>query len=393
MLWKNLKLATKMYISFGGVALIALFLGLFGYYGAERSEQAVHEIGIVRLPSVENLLVIQKNAVALKVVQRTLFDLGLSREERNRQYNDIGKIREEYQAAWQIYEPLPQTPKEAEVWKQFVPAWEQWRLLNNTFFEKMRYLDDLDLGNSLELSEDIKTFIGDHNRLEANILKLIQNGEPFDGGENHTQCNYGKWIANFKTKNPQMLKVIKETEIPHAKTHKSVKQIKKFIETGQFDQAKYVYQDVFVPNMKETLSQFDKILHISSEAYEQLLEIEHFALNDIRAAESKAIDLLGRVVAINKEQAALEVERANHFGERQRQISLIAVVSGTLLAMLIAFLITRAITRSLKNAVVVCEELSRGNLAVDILVDSKDEISNFRLGFCINGLKFILLNF
>lgn len=373
MLWKNLNLAIKMYLSFGSIALIVLFIGLFGYYASEKSKQTVHEIGMLRLPSVESLLVIQKNAVALKVVQRTLLDLGLSREERDRQYSDVGTIREKYQAAWQIYEQLPQTPEEAEVWKQLVIAWEQWRSLNKIFFEKMRHLDDLDLGDPQELSEHIKTFIGDHNRLEANILKLIQNGEPFDGGENHATCNYGTWVTNFKTSNPQMLQFIKETANPHAKTHESVKQIKELIQTGQIDQADYVYRNVFAPSMKETLALFHQILQLASGASEQLLEIRSFALDDIREAEAKAAELLDRIVAINTEVASHEVVSAYQFGERQLLISLIAMVSGTLLAMLIAFLITRAITQPLKNAVAVCEELSRGNLAVDIQVDSKDE--------------------
>ncbi|MBM9514896.1 methyl-accepting chemotaxis protein [Desulfogranum marinum] len=372
-MWKNLKLATKLYFSFGSIALIAMFLGLFGYYGAVKNEQSIDEIGIVRLPSVESLLIIKENANALKVVQRTILDFGLERKERERQYTDIGKIREEYQAAWQVYEPLPQTPEEADVWKQFVPAWEQWRSENNTFFDSARLIDGLDLGDPAALTNHIQTFIGDHNRLEARILKLIQNGEQFDGGDNPITCNFGTWVAGFKTSNPQMRQLIEETAGPHTKTHESVKQIKELVASGQADQADYVYRNVFAPNVKETLARFAKILHLAEEAQEQLHEIRHFALNDLREVEKKAIDLLDRLVAINNEVAEHEVESAHHFAVRQAFISAVAALAGVLMAALIAFLITRAITRPLTKAVAVCEELAQGNLTVDIQVDSKDE--------------------
>lgn len=371
---KNLNLASKMYLSFGFVTLIALFLGLFGYYGAGKSNEIVDEIGNVVLPGVESLLIIQKNTVDMKVVQRTLLDLGLDRKERDRQYDDVNKIRERYQTAWQIYESLPHAPEEAEAWQQFVTAWEQWRSFNNTFFEKMRHLDELGLGDLLELSGHVKAFIGDHHRLEANVLKLVQNGELFEGGENHTQCNYGLWVANFKTNNTQLNDIIDKTSIIHAKTHESVAQIKELIKTGQKEQAEYVYRSIFAPNIKETLTQFNQILNLSSEAINLLREVRHLALNDVRDAGAKAGDLLDRLVKINIKQASLEVEDANMFIELQQKISLIAVASGTILATLIALLITRAITRPLKNAVVICEELSHGNLTMDIQISSKDEI-------------------
>ncbi len=39
---KNFKLATKLYLSFGGIAPVTLFLGLFGYYGCLQScERAI----------------------------------------------------------------------------------------------------------------------------------------------------------------------------------------------------------------------------------------------------------------------------------------------------------------------------------------------------------------
>ncbi len=40
--------------------------------------------------------------------------------------------------SWKIYEPLPQTVKESEVWKKFVPAWEAWKKDHKKYLEMTR---------------------------------------------------------------------------------------------------------------------------------------------------------------------------------------------------------------------------------------------------------------
>lgn len=56
---QQMKLGTKLLLGFSAVAVITLVVGIVGYYGAVKGEVSVEEIGGVRLPSVENLLVIK----------------------------------------------------------------------------------------------------------------------------------------------------------------------------------------------------------------------------------------------------------------------------------------------------------------------------------------------
>jgi len=60
--------------SFLATAAITLGLGLVGYYGTVKSNEAIYEIGRVRLPSVQSLLVISKSAESIQVAQRTLLN-------------------------------------------------------------------------------------------------------------------------------------------------------------------------------------------------------------------------------------------------------------------------------------------------------------------------------
>ena len=138
----NLKLGTKMMAAFSLVASIALGLGLLGYYGLVKSEAQIDEVGKVRLPSVETLQVIKINANEIISATRTLLIKDLDKDQRQRQYETIAKAREQYEAAWETYEPLPQTPEEAELWRQFVPVWQRWREASSTFLEFSHKIDD-----------------------------------------------------------------------------------------------------------------------------------------------------------------------------------------------------------------------------------------------------------
>ena len=138
---KQMKLGSKLLAAFSMVSLIVLLLGLVGYYGTVRSDKTVHDIGSEKLPAVENLLIIKVEAERIRGSMRTLAIPGLSRQVRERQYQDLAASRERYEKAWRVYEPLPKTAEEARVWKEFVPAWNAWREANNQAVELSRKLD------------------------------------------------------------------------------------------------------------------------------------------------------------------------------------------------------------------------------------------------------------
>ena len=259
---KNLKLGAKMMTAFGLVATITLGLGLLGYYGLVQSEKHIDEVGVVRLPSVESLLVIKLSAEEVASSTRTLLIPGLNKERRELQYAGIAKSSEQYQAAWKIYEPLPQTPEEAELWRLFVPAWQRWRESTSAF---------LDLSRKIDVA-----------------------------------------LASY--------------------------------DSAQIRQA------------EEWLRQGTEQILVENEA----LEVE-------------ANELLDKLVTLNRDLAAKEVEAAHVEAKRLEIISLAAGGAGVVLALFIAVVATRAITRPLARAVGVADELSRGNLTVTIQAESRDE--------------------
>jgi methyl-accepting chemotaxis protein len=138
------------------VALVALALvGAAGWVGLENTGAALAEVGKIRMPSVLGLEIINEAQTAAR-----------SNNRKASQYENDYKaqalftqILKDREAIWKrvdegfkIYEPLPQSAEEAEVWKQFVKEWADWKdsdvkiskiiesLANNTDEQKQKAL-------------------------------------------------------------------------------------------------------------------------------------------------------------------------------------------------------------------------------------------------------------
>lgn len=113
--------------AFMGVAAITMILGVVGYYGIDKEGKAINELGGVRLPSVESMLIVSEGQTAVDTTESALLSRAIDLQTRQQKYKDFEDIWQRIEAAWKTYEPLPQTPEEAATWKEFVPAWNAWK--------------------------------------------------------------------------------------------------------------------------------------------------------------------------------------------------------------------------------------------------------------------------
>ncbi|MFA5903625.1 MAG: MCP four helix bundle domain-containing protein, partial [Desulfobacula sp.] len=310
---QHMKLGTKLMLGFSLVAMITLVLGVIGYYGAVKGEKSVQEIGAVRLPGIDSLLDIEGEAQAIRGTLRTLMIPGLPKEVRERQRGNLAKSGNAYEAAWKIYEPLPQTPEEAMVWKDFVPAWDAWRAENNKFMETMEQWEKLGMSDPMALGRTVESLTKDHYRLLERILTLMNMNKTFDGGEDHTACNAGKWMASFKSDNPALMAEIKTMQDPHKRFHEAVKKIKEAHDKGSGGETD-IYTREMVPAMQEVFRSFEGIIRIIDEAIVLSEQARDQLLGPVTVKMRTAQELLGKVVEINQTVAAEEVKVAHAQG-------------------------------------------------------------------------------
>jgi len=116
------------------VALAALLgTGLAGWLGLRGTTASIHEIGDVRLPAVEGLLILSEGQTAKRAAN--LLTLTWENDYKAQaNFERVLKAREaawkRIDAGWKLYMPVPQTPEEAVLWNQFLKEWDAWKALN-----------------------------------------------------------------------------------------------------------------------------------------------------------------------------------------------------------------------------------------------------------------------
>ena len=71
----------------------------------------------------------------------TLVNPLLTQEERQKQYDNLTKAREDYQRAFKNYEALPKTEEQKKLWQDLVNLTMEWKKENDKFFQLSRELD------------------------------------------------------------------------------------------------------------------------------------------------------------------------------------------------------------------------------------------------------------
>ncbi len=353
----QMKLSTKLIGGFCVVAAIAAIIGGIGWYGASSLNHEMHEIGDVRLPSIENLLAVEREAEHITGIMRTLALPGLSRERAEQYIADLGASRERYDRAWNVYEPLPQTPEEAQLWNQFVPAWEAWRVENNRALELRREFDAAGIPDPMELRGDLESFTKDHYILVQNTLHLLGREEHFEGGDDHTACNAGRFFAGFTTDNPELAQIVRQFDEPHRQFHQAIGRIQQAVARGDTEEAQRIYEQDMLPSMERVFGEFGTMLEVADNSNELLIRARDHLLGPVYDRSREATALLGQIVALNQEIAAEAVQNADTVAARAIFMTVAAVVVGVVAALGFGLFLATTISRALKRII---DNLSSG---------------------------------
>ncbi|MGB3222824.1 MAG: methyl-accepting chemotaxis protein [Desulforhopalus sp.] len=373
-MFKNLQLTTKMFLSFGFVTLISVSLGILGYYGAVKSDKAIEEVGMVRLPGVQSLQIIKTSVNGLNSAMANLLIPGLDKELHQHQYDNINKARETYEVAWKTYESLPHSLEESELWEQLGVEWQKWRESNGVYLDLLHEVDSLDLGNHVELWKNLEKFRGDHYKVATNVLKLLKDGKSFDGGDDQHACNFGKWLATFETSNPQMKQVLQDILPMHDRFHKRVQKVKKLATEGKTDEASSFYTTQIVASMESTFGEFNKMIDLAKNADDSHKEAAHQLLEIAHEHQINATNLLDKIISLNGEISTHTVNTSKHNAKLLETVILFAVGIGVVLALFCAILVTKGITGPVQKVVAFVDKVAKGDFTSTLVIDQQDEV-------------------
>jgi len=358
----------KLILSFLGIALVGLITGAFAYYGNSIGEKAIHEIGSVRLPGVDSLLTIEREAEIIRGSLATLSIAGLDEATRASQYTNIEESRTRYQSAVAIYTSLPQTAEEATLWKQFVPAWTAWQQSNDEYLELNHHIDDNGIADPEQLGRLFEQFIKDHYVLAHRIVEmLLLNSPSFDGGEDAPTCNLGLWMATFKTTNPDLLTALDRIKAHHVRFHELVHEIKKLMSEGKREEAVALYQKDMIHLMQENIFMYLKtMLYVAKDSITLAEQGKELLLGASRQHQESALTLLERIVHLNQNFAKEVSRQANVQMAFYKLLTLVAVVSGMVLSVVFGLFSSHSIARPLQRIASHLQIMAHGDFSAEV---------------------------
>jgi methyl-accepting chemotaxis protein len=360
----------KLVGAFFGVAAVTLALGIVGYYGTYTGGTLVNAIGKTHLPGVDSLLLVKEAASRIKVAQRTLLAADTDAELTKRQYDNIAKAREQYEAALKVYESLVHAEEEAALWNQFVTPWQEWRNANNEFIQFRKTFEQKGIGNAAQLRQDIERFLAGHYKLLWQISDMLHSKPPIEGGDDPHKCAFGQWVATFKTENPVLQSAVADAADPHNRFHASVGRIKQLLKDGKAKEALDLYASETSPLVDRLALQFDRMRKESEEADKLFARANEQSMTKCRKAELESNAVLEKLVEAKRQMAADAVMLAESQSRTLKATMIVAMVTGVLLAMGCGLVISRGINKVLTR---IATGLGEGAAQVN---DAADQVAS-----------------
>jgi methyl-accepting chemotaxis protein len=349
-MFRRVRLSVKLIAGFVAVAAIATVIGIVGLTGLRNSKAQIVDMGTRRLPGVQNLMQISNCLEQIRVAQRTLFSPGISPADRVKQYEEIAAARKVYVQAIKGYEELSRDEEEERLWGQFKQEIAQAKVANDAFFSLCQQIEKIDILNPQTLTALLGGFIQDHYVLKDRVAAFVRKQQGFEGGEDATACNFGKWLSQFKTQNPVLQSVLQEMAEPHRQLHTLVHQVKEAVNAGNMQEAVQIHErmETLLVGTFAKFEQMRKEIDGASRLHEQAIAQLFGPCIEGQARVQGGLD---KIIAINAAAAGATVSQATASSARNGMIMLVSLVIGVVTAVFLGVFLSIGITRPINRII------------------------------------------
>jgi methyl-accepting chemotaxis protein len=331
------------------------------------------------MPSVQYLLEVESGIERVMVAMRTILNPNLTVEQRAEQK----KIMEEAQAAYSLsmaeFEKLPMTSEEEVLWNQFKEALQSLKKSNEAFEADVETLNKIDIHYPMEFLKDLERFEKDHYALQVKVTNAMQTSTVFDGGDDHTACNLGKWIPTLKTSNSEINTNIANMREHHNQFHSSVHDIMEMLRRGNRSGAQAIYTRQMMPAAQEVFKYFEVLNNKATDAMHLFAEMEKIQMTNAAKQLKIVQDNIDKLTHINIGIANDEADRGGIAVTASNIMMIFAILIGLAVAVFLSLFISNMITGGIDKGVVLAETVARGDLTVEVdndLLNQQDEIGH-----------------
>lgn len=378
MRFKDLKMRTKILSGFFIVILITIVVGIIGVIGLNSVGSSFREVSQVRMKSADNLSGIEASLSQLQQGYIRLLDNKLTREDRLDILDQISQNREEYTNYMNEFSKIEMQDREQVLYDKMISNLAKWKEINVQKVEKLHEeLLEIDILNPIALNRDLELFMKDHYAVQVKASDAIQTMQVFDGGEDATACNFGKWMPTFNTSNSTINSNMNAMRTDHSNFHEAIRDIKSSIRRGNQQQALRIYEERMIPSADKVFTYFAVINSEAQRAVSLFDEMSTVISEEsVAAMENFMIDY-ENFKELNSELANNEVEKGDNLIARSNSMVFSGLIIGIILALILGFAITRMVTVGLSKGVIIAENVANGDLTTKVdesLTGQKDEI-------------------
>ena len=356
-MFKKASLKVKLIGGFLAVALITLAIGVSGVRAIRTLKGDLVEISQGQMPTLACVQSMSYQLSLTRVAQRTLLNANMTAADRARQYENMAKARQAYQASAETFEKLPHDAEDLKLWQDFKANVAEWRTANDDFMALSHKIEQSGMVNPTSMKERLAAFRGDHYKLLLSVAQMLDDGKLIAAGDDHTACGFGKWIATQKFENPELKKSFDEVLTHHEKFHGAVKTIKAQVADGKTTDGRAVFASEMKANADATLAIFDQLIAEAGRVEEMYVQLCDLAMNNARDKQVATLNALDQIVKKTNDDAGAVTQGAVNRAAWDLSVAIGGSIAGVLLALVLGLYLSTSITRMLS---VIIAGLTRG---------------------------------
>lgn len=366
-----MKLSTKLIGGFSAVAAITCLVGLIGWINMSRLSRDINDVAVKTLPLEQGIAQLAEKNESFRVAMRTLMNPMLSQEDKNNQYKNAEKYRKEIEDAIQALTAIPELPNEAKDLIAQIQAKEKEYLgVGDRFVGLSKEVDKTGILNPHAFRGDMERFTKLHYAAMTKVFNLINFKEEFEGGDDAAQCEFGKWLASFKTDNEELQKALDAIKPSHEAFHRAIKKIKEAMKAGDTATATMAYRLELKPSADKTFEHFAILTELAEKSQKLYEEMVTLGMVDLRKKQLELFDLIGKLQEFERARVSKDLEDSRHNVKISRILTVSSVGAGVLLALAIGIFISVTVSRTIRR---IASGLYEGS---DQLVSAASQVSS-----------------
>jgi methyl-accepting chemotaxis protein len=177
--FKNLKIRTKLIISFAVMVLFMSLIGYSGYNGVHRVMNNLEDIFALRLPSIDYLLQADRDLQQLLVTERSMIFANAKSDEFKEMIAEYEKNFNQSKDRWEKYKELAASPEEAAIIPLYDQARNEWKTISRQIVDGRiadtragrRVALDLSLGEASAKFEKMRDYLDKLTEINQTLAK------------------------------------------------------------------------------------------------------------------------------------------------------------------------------------------------------------------------------